>query len=208
MLREPLTITSGDGLSLEGELIAPDDPWAGAVLTHPHPLHGGNMRSMVPGELAAVLPEDGIATLRFNYRGMGASEGKFEDGIGERLDTIAAIGALHEVVEGLPLVICGSSFGADTALTVTDSRITAWCACAPPLRAWRLDMMQPAAYDPRPKLLVVAENDQFRDPDNVRAVTSDWVNTEIITISGSDHFFVGNLERVGRTCLEFIRKFR
>lgn len=204
MLREPLTFPSLDGLRLEGELVVPDEPRAGAVLTHPHPRHGGNMRSMVPGELIHELPAIGVATLRFNFRGMGASEGHFEDGVGERLDAIAAIGVLHDIIEGLPLVLCGSSFGADTALTADDDRVSGWCGLAPPLRDHRLADMVAVAHDPRPKLLIVPERDQFRDPTSMRMVTADWASTTITEVPGADHFFVGRLEVAIAACVQFV----
>jgi len=166
------------------------------------------MRSMVPGELIEALPALGVATLRFNFRGMGASEGSFEDGVGERLDVIAAIGALHDVAEGLPLAVVGSSFGADTALTVDDARVSAWCACAPPLRQERLPDMTSVARDERPKTLVVAERDQYRRPDDVAEVTSAWVNTRIETIPGADHFFVGRVHLVVAAVEQFMLSLR
>ena len=208
MLREQIWLISEDGLRLEGELVCPDEPWGGAILTHPHPRHGGNMRSMVPGELIEHLPALGMATLRFNFRGMGNSEGEFEDGVGERLDTFAAIKTLHEVVEGLPLVLFGSSFGADTALTVDDPNLSGWCALAPPIRDYRLDAMQEVAVDPKPKLLIVAERDKYRDPENVAEVTRSWSNTRIATIPGADHFFVGRIDKVIETCEQFALEFK
>jgi alpha/beta superfamily hydrolase len=190
---EPLTLQTSDNLRLEAELVIPDAPVGAAVLTHPHPRHGGNMRSMVPGELIHELPARNIATLRFNFRGMGASEGEFDDGDAERLDIVAALDALHPLVEGLPLILCGSSFGADTALCVDDPRISAWCALAPPLREEKLDRMQAVATDTRPKLLIIAERDQYRVPANVEDVTAAWKNTTVQTVPGADHFFVGRL---------------
>lgn len=206
MLREPLTFDSLDGTSLEGELVTPDEIRGAAVLTHPHPRHGGNMRSMVPGELIDALPALGIATLRFNFRGMGNSAGEFEDGTGERLDAIAAIGVLSEITEGLPLVLCGSSFGADTALSVDDERVAGWCAMAPPLRDEKLSRMEVVAADPRPKHLVVPERDQFRNPDAARAVTAHWNNTSIETIAGADHFYVGRLHLAIEACCRFVER--
>jgi uncharacterized protein len=208
VLREPFSLESLDGTRLEAEIVSPDEPWAAAVLTHPHPRHGGNMRSMVPGELTRILPDAGIAVLRFNFRGMGVSEGQFENGVGERLDAIAAVSALHDVVEGVPLFLCGSSFGADTALCVDDERISAWIACAPPLRDERFDQMQSVGHDERPKLLVVPERDQYRDPEGVNFLTGAWKSTDVVVVKGSDHFFVGNLEKVGQICLHYMQKFR
>ena len=189
-------------------MVTPDEPWAGVVLTHPHPRHGGNMRSMVPGELTRILPDAGIAVLRFNFRGMGNFEGEFENGVGEKLDVISAVEALHEVVEGLPLFVAGSSFGADTALTVVNDRIDGWIACAPPLRDEKFEEMQAVGNDSRPKLLVVAERDNYRDPDSANALIAGWSGTDVVVISGSDHFFVGNLEKVGQIVLHYLQRFK
>ncbi len=162
------------------------------------------MRSMVPGELIEVLPALGVATLRFNFRGMGNSEGEFSDGPGERLDTVAAIEALAEVTDGLPLVVCGSSFGADTALTVDDPRVSGWCALAPPLRDHRLADMAAVGESDRRKHLVIAERDQFRLPDSVLEVIASWDATTTDVIPGADHFFVGRLSLAIQSCTQFV----
>jgi alpha/beta superfamily hydrolase len=87
-------------------------------------------------------------------------------------------------------VLAGWSFGADVSLSITDERVAGWCVIAPPLRILRADELL-AATDPRPKRLIVPENDQFRGPDSVRAFTEDWVNTEVVVIAGGDHFLAG-----------------
>lgn len=204
VLREQLTLQTPDDLRLEAELVVPDHPIAAAVLTHPHPRHGGNMTSMMPGLLIDALPAVSVATLRFNFRGMGRSEGSFEDGVGERLDIVAAIDALHPITEGLPLVVCGSSFGADTALCVADTRLAGWCAMAPPLRDPKLAAMDAVAHDARPKLLVVAQRDNYRDPAAVAVVTSAWSNTTVEVIPGADHFFVGRTQLVVDAAVRFV----
>lgn len=204
---ESLTLRSSDGFALQAEMVIPDTPIGAAVLTHPHPRHGGNMRSMVPGELIRELPARDVATLRFNFRGMGDSQGSFEDGVGERLDLIAAIDAIHSITEGLPLVVCGSSFGADTALCVDDVRLSGWCALAPPLREEKLDLMQSVAEDSRPKHLVIAERDQYRTPSNVASVTASWNNSSMTIIPGADHFFVGRLHLAIQAAVDFVTSF-
>src|SRR5581483_11002385 len=138
---EPVSLHTSDGLALEAELSVPDDAWAAAVLAHPHPQFGGNMRSIVPGALIEALPRAGVAALRFNFRGVEGSEGAYDEGRGEQLDVIAAIDALSEIAEGLPLVLAGWSFGADTSLAVGDERVDGWAAIAPPLRVVKLDDM-------------------------------------------------------------------
>src|SRR5438270_11650157 len=130
MAAEPVELKTSDDLTLEGELCVPEEPWAAAVLAHPHPQFGGNMRSIVIGALFAALPEAGVAGLCFNFRGVEGSEGEFEDGRGERHDIVAAIDVLHPITEGLPVLLAGRSFGADTSLSVVDERITGWFAVA------------------------------------------------------------------------------
>jgi alpha/beta superfamily hydrolase len=203
MAIEPVQLHTVDGLTLEGELAVPDEVRAAAVLAHPHPLHGGNMRSIVIGALFTGLPAAGVAALRFNFRGVGASEGTHDEGRGERLDVVAALDALVEAVEapGVPLVLGGWSFGADTALAVDDARHAGWFAVAPPLR--HTDQVA-AANDPRPKLLAVPQRDQYRSPESARGVVASWTNTRIHVVPGADHFLVGRTDRVVELAVEFV----
>jgi alpha/beta superfamily hydrolase len=205
---EALSLHTADGLALEAELRVPfgrsDEPWAAAVLAHPHPQHGGNMRSIVPGALFDALPADGVACLRFNFRGVGASQGTFGEGRAERQDIEAAIDALSAITEGLPLLLAGWSFGADTSLAVVDERISGWCCMAPPLRYGKVEEMA-ARFDPRPKLLVIPQYDQFRSPESAAEVVADWAETRIEVVPGADHFFVGRIERVPPLALAFLR---
>ena len=201
-----MKLHTADGLTLEGELRVPDDVRAAVVLAHPHPLYGGNMRSIVIGALFEGLPEAGVAALRFNFRGVGGSEGTHDEGRGERLDVVAALDALVEVVggRGLPLVLGGWSFGADTSLAVDDERHAGWFAVAPPLR--HTDDVA-AASDPRPKLLAVPERDQFRSPESAREVVASWMNAEVQVVPGADHFLVGRTDRAVELAVEFINRF-
>ncbi|MCE2807918.1 MAG: alpha/beta hydrolase [Actinobacteria bacterium] len=192
-----LRTTTSDGLSLEAELIVPDGARAAVVLCHPHPQQGGNMTSLVTSELFRSLPSSGLAVLRFNFRGVGTSEGTHGFGVGEALDIVAALDAMSVECPTLPLFVSGWSFGADTSLSVLDPRITSWLACAPPLRVLPLeDLSAAAGADPRPKLLIVPEHDQFRDPESVIEATAAWLNTEVVAVAGADHFFVGRTDKV------------
>lgn len=203
MAIEPLRLTAADGTVLEAELAVPAEPWAAVVLAHPHPRQGGTMRSMVTGALFADLPPAGLATLRFNFRGVEGSAGSYGHGVEERLDIVAAVEALAAITEGLPLVVSGWSFGADTSLTVTDERVSGWGPVAPPLRIVEPSEMA-AARDPRPKLVVLAAHDQFRDPDSARRIMADWWNTEIRVVEGADHFFVGRTAAVSALLVDWM----
>jgi alpha/beta superfamily hydrolase len=199
---ERVTLKTSDGLALEGELAVPDEPWCAAVLAHPHPQYGGSMRSIVIGALFAALPDNGIAALRFNFRGVEGSEGEFDDGRGERHDIVAALDVLHPITEGLPLVLAGWSFGADTSLDVVDDRLTAWFAVAPPLRH---DADYEAATDPRPKFVAVPEHDQFRSPSSANPILSSWTNTTVEVVKGADHFLVGRTDKAVELFLSFAK---
>jgi alpha/beta superfamily hydrolase len=113
----PLTGPVG---ALEAELHRPvADPWFRAVVAHPHPLYGGTMdNGVVMLTVRAVVAAGGEA-LRFNFRGVGGSDGEHDEGRGERLDLSAAIAALVARRPPLPLLLAGYSFGAVTTLEHT-----------------------------------------------------------------------------------------
>ena len=196
-------LRTDDGLLLECEVAVAAEATAGVVLAHPHPLHGGSMRSLVTSELFRALPGHGITAVRFNFRGVGGSEGSHGGGVAERADVVAAIGLAGRVAPELPLVVAGWSFGGDVALTVDDPRLAAWFLIAPPLRSVHLDDMA-AAHDPRPKLLVVPEHDAFRPPDDARRVTAGWTATRVVEVAGADHYFAGRTDRVVELLVAFL----
>jgi alpha/beta superfamily hydrolase len=200
---EPVTLHTSDGLALEGELAVPGEPWAAVVLAHPHPRMGGSMRSIVISALFSALPAHGVACLRFNFRGVGESQGAYGGGEGEALDVEAGLDLLHPLVEGLPLGLAGWSFGADTSLRVGDGRHGGWFAVAPPMRD--PDRLSVAAGDPRPKLLAIPQHDQFRSPESARDVVAGWVATDLRVVPGGDHFLVGRHEQVVALAVEFLK---
>jgi alpha/beta superfamily hydrolase len=194
----PAALTTADGLTLEAELAGAlgAAPRAGMALCHPHPQHGGSMRSIVISALFDALPAAGVTCLRFNFRGVENSEGGYDEGNLERVDAEAAVAALDRELgdAALPLVLAGWSFGADMALSVRDARVAAWLAIAPPLRfAHDVDGL---GADPRPKLLALAQHDEFRDPAEVSALAAAWANTDVQIVGGASHFFMGRTDRL------------
>lgn len=193
---EALIVTTPDGESLEAELASPvGAPRAAMVLCHPHPQHGGTMRSLVISALFEALPALGVTCLRFNFRGVEHSTGSHDEGRAERLDAQGAIATLVDAVgPALPLVLTGWSFGADVALSVADPALGAWLAIAPPLR-FGTDLSA-VAGDARPKWLALAEHDEFRAPTEVAATVSTWTATTVEVVPGASHFFVGRTDRL------------
>jgi len=202
---EARQLTTSDGLSLVAELATPDHrrpPRAGVVLCHPHPLYGGTMHAGIIGPLFDTLAGSGVAVLRFNFRGVEGSEGTHDHGGAERHDVLAAIDALvAEIGPTVPVVLAGWSFGGNLALSTPDPRVDGWLVFAPTLQGG-----DPTAVsrDPRPKLLVLAQHDEYRDPAEVVAETASWAATEVDVIGGSGHFFLGRYDRVLAIALDFV----
>ena len=193
---EPMHLTTADGVTLEAELALPDGtPRCGMVLCHPHPQYGGTMRSIVISALFDALPPRGVACLRFNFRGVEGSEGTHDFGNLERVDAETAVSALRErLAPGKPLILTGWSFGADMALSVRDPRVDAWMAIAPPVVV--VHDIDGLTGDPRRKLLVLAQHDEYRDPAEVTELAEPWANTDVHVVGGASHYFVGRTDRL------------
>jgi alpha/beta superfamily hydrolase len=189
---EALTLTTSDGARLEAQLAVPAGAALGVVLAHPHPLYGGSMWDGPPAWLFERLPAEGIAAIRFQFRT------EHDEGRAEQLDVVAAIDALPP---GLPVVLCGYSFGGWVSLHVTDPRVRSWCAIAAPLQG-----PVPASADPRPKHLLVPEHDQLTPPAAVAAATADWTCTTTSVLQGTDHFLGGAMGDVVTQVLSAIQR--
>ncbi len=108
------TVTGSAG-SIEVAAQVPDAPNAIAVIAHPHPLFGGTMDNKVVTTLARAFVESGAATFRFNFRGVGASQGVHDEGRGETEDMLAVIEHARSTIGALPLKLAGFSFGGAVA---------------------------------------------------------------------------------------------
>ena len=212
---QPITINSGD-LRLEGFLHMPppsdvsDDRGApGVVVCHPHPRQGGNMRSSVVIGVADALVASGFAVMRFNFRGVGESEGAFSWGSGETDDADAALDTLSltEGVNGSRIGIAGYSFGAAVALQCAkDSPLPqAVAAIACPSRYLQTFSGQELL---QPKLFVQGDDDHNFPAGQFRFLTrryADPKQTELVR--GADHFFRGQEREVGRIASDFFTEW-
>ncbi|MDZ7677180.1 MAG: alpha/beta hydrolase [Acidimicrobiales bacterium] len=187
----PIEIVTDDGLTLHGDLVVPPGTGAVAVVCHPHPRMGGDRHNTVVDAVFRGLAVTGVAVVRFDFRGVGRSEGTFGSGVDERLDASAALGTAAALAPGTPLWSIGYSFGGDVALSSDHPDLTGWVAIAAPLSVIADDPA--AATDDRPTTLVVPAHDQFRPPAAARDASAGWGATTVVEIDMADHFLTGRL---------------
>ena len=202
---QPITLVSGPDLSLEALLALPPSPPAGVVICHPHPLYGGDMDNPVVIRVQEVCASLGLATLRFNFRGVGASGGVHGGGVGEQDDAAAALDALAKAIGGSTLVIAGYSFGSRIAALVgsRDSRVGGIALIAPPLAMSDFGFLGDVRV---PTLAVAGTRDQYCPPDEFARFTAARPWIKAATIDGADHFFFGKLFPLGEAVTEWAQR--
>ncbi len=187
-MEELLDIRAGD-LTLEARFIAGTEP-LGAVITHPHPLYGGSMDNNVVWTATRALGDRGWSTLRFNFRGVGASTGRYGEGVAEVEDVAAALAFLKTRVAG-PCYLVGYSFGAAVVARALRRGLEAAGAVliAPPIAFMDLSFLPET---PGLRLIVAGDRDELCPlPDLERLLRTCRPPVEVRTAAGADHFFGG-----------------
>jgi uncharacterized protein len=198
---------SSEAYSLEG-LLEENSNSIGAVITHPHPLYGGDMHNHVVMALTRAYQKMNCTTLRFNFRGVGGSRGSYGDGVGEQADVRSAIAYLSNLGIGR-IDIVGYSFGAwvNAHLNCRQEGIANMVMVSPPVAF--LDLESVTGIDCL-KLIVTGSRDNIAPPDLIEKSYPQWnpkANFEVII--GADHFYGGytakleeiltsNLKKIGR----------
>ncbi|WP_338415298.1 alpha/beta fold hydrolase [uncultured Sphaerotilus sp.] len=169
-----------------------DTPRGVAVLAHPHPLFGGTMDNKVVQTMARAFLQMGYRTVRFNFRGVGSTEGVHDEGRGESDDLLAVVAAQRSA--GLPLVLGGFSFGAYVT-TLAAARLEG------PERAERLLLVGPSTQRARPADVPEDTVVIHGETDDVVPLTAtlDWARPQHLPVTvmpGVGHFFHGQLPRL------------
>ena len=189
---------------LEASLREPSsDPTGAAVVCHPHPLHGGTMQTKAVYRAAQALAEAGLRGLRFNFRGVGASTGSYEDGIGEREDVRAALDWLSRDTPALPLVAGGFSFGSMVGLgeAVSDDRVVALIGLGLPFDMYDYSYLSGSS---KPVLIVQGEDDEFGSGERAAAaVDALGEHVTLARIAGADHYFTGRFDELRAVIVEY-----
>lgn len=197
---------TSDGLGIEGMLHLPDaTPSAGIVVCHPHPQYGGDMNNNVVMSICKTALDSGVAALRFNFRGVGASEGSYDGGAGEQKDVAAALAHLRTVkeVESTRVGLAGYSFGAAMALRAVDEDVKALITASTPTSMGTI--ASPSVECPA--LFVSGDSDEYSDPVAVEKLAAASVGeAEVVIVPGVDHFWSSGDEQLLAIVGTFIEK--
>jgi len=188
---------------LEAVLEEPEDsaPREAVLVCHPHPLHGGTMHNKVVYRIARAMRRAGCVVLRFNYRGVNLSEGRYDHGIGEIDDARAALEFLRGRYPNLPFSLAGFSFG---------SRIILKLGCEIAGASRLLAVGFPASLPDSaglgqceiPRVFILSTHDEFCPAPAMEAYFATLPDPkQLIWVEAQDHFFAGGLEKLEEAVL-------
>ncbi len=168
-----------------------------ALVCHPHPLGGGTMHNKVVYRAAAGLIEAGLVTLRFNFRGVGASTGAHDDGIGEQQDVKDALDYLTTTFPDQPVTLAGFSFGSrvGTEVSLTDNRIVRLISIGTPVDKYDFSFSKHVCS---PILFVHGDKDEFGSVEHLREVVEQVQSADktVVVFENCGHFFDEHLNEL------------
>ncbi|MFC1851014.1 alpha/beta hydrolase [candidate division CSSED10-310 bacterium] len=195
MAEERIFFSSGS-LQIEG-LLGPQSGDKGVVITHPHPLFGGSMFNHVVETMTEVYQQKGYSTLRFNFRGTGKSQGRFDEGIGEQGDVEAAVRFLTDKgCENIDLA--GYSFGAwvNALTTQKDLAIQNMIMVSPPVAFFSFQAVTRCSSL---KLVITGSADEIAPAATIKKDLLHWnPDARLAIIQGADHFYTGCTAELAR----------
>jgi uncharacterized protein len=179
---------------LEGQ-ISPHSKTCAAVITHPHPLYGGDLSNPVVEVISQTYARKGLTTLRFNFRGVGKSEGAYGSGVAEQQDVLAAIEVLAK--SGIrDIHLAGYSFGAwvNGHIPALPPQVSTLVLVAPPVA---LMDYSAAPAQPLLKLVIAGSDDEIAPPESIKRHLPAWnPASELAVIDDADHFFFGRFRQL------------
>ncbi|MCR9278475.1 MAG: alpha/beta fold hydrolase [Pseudomonadaceae bacterium] len=188
---QPLSI-AGDAGNIEARLTVSENPSTRgiAVLCHPHPTYGGSMFDAVLDTAASALSRNGYNCLRFNFRGVGTSDGAFDAGVGEQRDVVCVVDYARAQPNGDHIVLVGYSFGAAMAWNAAShaGTLDQLLLIAPPTSAMEFDSGPP----PCPATAIYGSQDDYVS----EAALASYGEVIWRTIERADHFFTGEHEQL------------
>lgn len=209
-MKEEKVFIPSAGIQLEGLLSTQEASSfrGGVILCHPHPQYGGDMNHPVITTAAEAASQEGFSTLRFNFRGVGESEGSYGEGIGEKEDVKAAADYLYSKLKDnhSSLILIGYSFGAWAGfpIAIEDKRFGGMVAVAPPLEIYNFGFLKGS----KKKKLIIAGNRDFFCPPAALEVWYQQLEEpkSLAIIPGADHFFLFHTRFLIEPLRDFLRK--
>jgi len=202
-------LVAGPAGCIETLLAAPRrGPTAVCVVCHPHPLYGGAMSNKVVYSLASSALQAGALTARFNFRGVGKTEGSYDHARGETADTLVMVEWLRRQLPGAPLLLAGFSFGAYVSLAAAAAaRPALQLSVSVPLSGDYIDGAGRPAHPGCPWLAVHGTGDDVVDYARTRAALQEYdPPPRLVTLEGAGHFYHGRLPELQEAVLPFLRE--
>lgn len=206
----PDVIFNGAEGRLEGVYNPGDDDTAPiALVLHAHPMGGGTMDHPVTTDLFDMFKARKFATLRFNFRGVGRSQGTYDQGLGELSDAASALDWMQNFTPNAPFCwVAGHSFGAWIGMQLLMRRpeVQGFIAVAPPMGPYDFSFLAPC---PASGLMINGDADQVIKPDEVaRGVTKIRAQKNITitheTIPGANHLFDNHVDPLLQRCASYL----
>lgn len=206
-MRQSAISFKAKGLTFEGIVAQPEGitGMPGVVICHPHPLFGGSMDNNVVTAVAFALANAGVATLRFNFRGVGNSEGEHAKGEEEHQEALAAL----DVIKAWPGVdqsnvgLAGYSFGSGVILNHPElhSKVKALAFISPPLR---FVSTTESKKDYKPRFVISGDRDKVVDPEQLGPMLESFTHKPGFSlVKGADHSWVNHEDELGRQIVQF-----
>ena len=201
MTEEKIRFLSND-LLIEGLLCIQEGEKC-VVVTHPHSLYGGTMYNQVVETLVEVYQDNAFSTLRFNFRGVGGSEGHYDEGKGEQEDVRSAVRYMYERGKR-DVDLAGYSFGAwvNAKINDTHSLCNRIVMISPPVAFLDFSFL---SFNPKIRLVVAGGKDDIAPADKITNVINTWnPKAHLEVIEGADHFYTGKIGSLKSTLSRFI----
>lgn len=209
-MRQSAVTFKAKGLNFDGVVATPDGegPWPGVVMCHPHPLFGGSMDNNVVLAVTLGLVDEGYATMRFNFRGVGGSEGEHTKGEEEYHEVLAALELLAawEGVDKNRLGLGGYSFGSSVVLGSPQlhKKAKVFFLVSPPLRAVESTELKKSD---RPALIVAGDRDKLVESDQLEPELDSFQHRPQRQIfPGVDHYWFGQESRLVPEIAQFLNE--
>ena len=203
--RQVVSIPSNEGVILQGQFIDVSTK-TGVVLCHPHPLYGGSMENNVLFAAEESLVSLGMSCLRFNFRGVGKSTGRFGKGIEEAYDVISACTFVRETNPEMQVHVVAYSFGVFAFLHATSRglHVDSSVLVSPPLSAMDFtDLLVPQTRT----AVIVGDRDEYCHQNQL----DEWLNnqpggllrTQKFILEDTDHFYSGSESEIKNSLVAF-----